>query len=64
MAGRDDHLWALARAERAALAQDLSALHSEQWREASLCGQWDVEEVLPACEGVVAHLREELALAG
>ena len=46
MAGRDDHLWALARAERAALAQDLSALHAEQWREASLCGQWDVEEVL------------------
>ncbi|WP_241236969.1 maleylpyruvate isomerase family mycothiol-dependent enzyme [Georgenia faecalis] len=49
MAWSDDHLWALARAERAALAEDLAALSPEQWRHATLCGQWDVEQV-------VAHL--------
>jgi hypothetical protein len=46
---RDDHLWALAHAERTALAEDLSGLNAEQWRHGTLCGQWDVEEV-------VAHL--------
>jgi uncharacterized protein (TIGR03083 family) len=46
---RDDHLWALAHAERAGLAEDLSGLNAEQWRHSTLCGQWDVEEV-------VAHL--------
>jgi uncharacterized protein (TIGR03083 family) len=46
---RDDQLWALAHAERAALAEDLSGLSDEQWRHATLCGKWDVEEV-------VAHL--------
>ena len=46
---RDDHLWVLANAERSALAEDLSGLNSEQWRHDTLCGQWDVEEV-------VAHL--------
>ena len=46
---RDDHLWALAHAERAALAEDLLGLDAEQWRHGTLCGQWDVEEV-------VAHL--------
>jgi len=44
-----DQLWALAHAERAALAEDLSGLSHEQWRHRSLCGKWDVEEV-------VAHL--------
>ena len=29
---RDDHLWALAHAERAALAEDGSSLSAEQWR--------------------------------
>ncbi len=43
---RDDHLWPLVRAERAALAQDMSGLNVEQWRHGTLCGQWDVEEVL------------------
>jgi uncharacterized protein (TIGR03083 family) len=42
-------LWALAHAERAALAEDLSPLSAEQWRHRTLCGKWDVEEV-------VAHL--------
>jgi uncharacterized protein (TIGR03083 family) len=42
-------LWALAHAERAALAEDLSRLRAEQWRHGTLCGKWDVEEV-------VAHL--------
>lgn len=50
MANRDtDHLWALAHAERAALAEDLTGLSAEQWRHETLCGHWDVEEV-------VAHL--------
>ena len=45
----DDDLWSLAHAERAALAEDLSGLTAEQWRHGTLCGEWDVEEV-------VAHL--------
>jgi uncharacterized protein (TIGR03083 family) len=44
-----DHLWSLAHAERAALAEDLAGLGAEQWRHATLCGEWDVEQV-------VAHL--------
>ena len=46
---QDDTLWTLAHAERAALAEDLSGLSADQWRHGTLCGQWDVEEV-------VAHL--------
>ena len=45
----DEDLWALVHAERAALAEDLSGLDAEQWRHGTLCGRWDVEEV-------VAHL--------
>ncbi|ALE04991.1 hypothetical protein AL755_04960 [Arthrobacter sp. ERGS1:01] len=45
----DDILWALAHAERAALAEDLEGLSTEQWHHETLCGQWDVEHV-------VAHL--------
>ncbi|MFI5835698.1 maleylpyruvate isomerase family mycothiol-dependent enzyme [Micromonospora sp. NPDC051300] len=45
---RDD-LWALAHAERAALADDLVGLDAVQWAQRSLCGRWTVEEV-------VAHL--------
>lgn len=37
------------RRELAALADDLSALDQQQWRSATLCADWDVEEV-------VAHL--------
>ena len=44
-----DHLWALAHAERAALAKDLAGLGAAQWRHGTLCGAWDVEQV-------VAHL--------
>jgi len=51
----DDHLWALARAERAALADDLSGLNAEQWRHGTLCGKWDVKEV-------VAHLTAAASL--
>jgi len=43
------HLWALVHAERAALAKDLAGLGAEQWRHDTLCGEWDVEQV-------VAHL--------
>jgi uncharacterized protein (TIGR03083 family) len=50
-----NHLWALAHAERAALAEDLSGLSAEQWRHATLCGKWDVEEV-------VAHLTAAASL--
>ncbi|MCZ2826198.1 MULTISPECIES: maleylpyruvate isomerase family mycothiol-dependent enzyme [unclassified Modestobacter] len=42
-------LWAAAHAERAALAGDLAELDDAQWAEPSLCGRWNVEEV-------VAHL--------
>lgn len=43
---QNEHLWALAHVERAALADDLSSLSAEQWRHRTLCGQWDVEQVL------------------
>lgn len=49
------HLWALAHAERATLAEDLSGLSSAQWRHGTLCGRWDVEEV-------VAHLTAAASL--
>ncbi|MHB8289748.1 MAG: maleylpyruvate isomerase family mycothiol-dependent enzyme [Acidimicrobiales bacterium] len=51
----DDHLWALAHAERTALAEDLSDLSPEQWRQSTLCGGWDVEDV-------VAHLTAAASL--
>jgi len=44
-----EYIWALAHAERAALTEDLQSLTIEQWRNSTLCGQWDVEDV-------VAHL--------
>ena len=50
-----DPLWALAHAERAALAEDLSGISPEQWRRGTLCGKWDVEEV-------VAHLTATASL--
>jgi uncharacterized protein (TIGR03083 family) len=50
-----DPLWALAHAERAALAEDLSGISPEQWRCGTLCGRWDVEEV-------VAHLTAAASL--
>ena len=53
----DERLWALAHAERSALAEDLAGLTSEQWRHRSLCGEWDVEEV-------VAHLVAAASLGG
>lgn len=43
---QNDHLWQLVHAERAALAEDLSNLSAEQWHHRTLCGQWDVEQVL------------------
>lgn len=43
---QDSGLWALAHTERAALAQDLAGISAEQWRRGTLCGQWDVEQVL------------------
>lgn len=42
----DSTLWILAHAERAALAEDLAGLDAGQWRHGTLCGQWDVEQVL------------------
>jgi uncharacterized protein (TIGR03083 family) len=51
----DGELWALAHAERAALAEDLSGLIAEQWRHGTLCGQWNVEQV-------VAHLTAAASL--
>ena len=48
-------LWALVHAERAALAEDLAGLDAEQWRRGTLCGEWDVEQV-------VAHLTAAASL--
>jgi uncharacterized protein (TIGR03083 family) len=53
---QDGQLWALAHAERAALADDLAGLSTEQWRHATLCGEWDVEQV-------VAHLTAAASLS-
>ena len=50
-----DHLWGLAHAERAALAKDLAGLSAGQWRHDTLCGEWDVEQV-------VAHLTAAASL--
>src|SRR5215813_11489538 len=50
-----NHLWALVHAERAALAKDLAGLGAEQWRHDTLCGEWDVEQV-------VAHLIAAVSL--
>ncbi|PNI07163.1 hypothetical protein CXX84_17525 [Arthrobacter sp. AFG7.2] len=52
---QNDHLWALAHAERKALAEDLSNLSAEQWQQRTLCGQWNVEQV-------VAHLTAAASL--
>jgi uncharacterized protein (TIGR03083 family) len=52
---QDGHLWALAHAERAALAEDLAGLGAKQWRHDTLCGEWDVEQV-------VAHLTAAASL--
>ncbi|MDJ0356899.1 maleylpyruvate isomerase family mycothiol-dependent enzyme [Paenarthrobacter sp. PH39-S1] len=51
----DSDLWALAHAERAALAEDLAILSPDQWQHQTLCGQWDVEQV-------VAHLTAAASL--
>ncbi|MFI7189245.1 maleylpyruvate isomerase family mycothiol-dependent enzyme [Nocardia nova] len=45
---RED-IWAMVRAERAALAEELAGLDEQQWDRPTLCGEWTVEEV-------VAHL--------
>ncbi|PRB45044.1 hypothetical protein CQ020_01500 [Arthrobacter sp. MYb23] len=51
----DGHLWTLVHAERAALLEDLMGLSAEQWRHETLCGRWDVEQV-------VAHLTAAASL--
>jgi uncharacterized protein (TIGR03083 family) len=52
---QDGHLWALVHAERAALAKDPADLGAAQWRHDTLCGEWDVEQV-------VAHLTAAASL--
>jgi uncharacterized protein (TIGR03083 family) len=52
---QDAYLWELAHAERAALANDLADLGAEHWRHDTLCGDWDVEQV-------VAHLTAAASL--
>lgn len=39
-------LWSAAHDERAALAADLSTLDDAQWSSRSLCGRWNIREVL------------------
>lgn len=51
----DGQLWAFAHAERAELACDLKDLAPEQWSKGTLCGKWDVEQV-------VAHLTAAASL--
>lgn len=51
----DGHLWALTHAERGLLAEDLKRLTPKQWRHDTLCGRWDVEQV-------VAHLTAAASL--
>ena len=52
---QDDKLWTLAHSERAALAEELAGLGAEQWRHDTLCGEWNVEQV-------VAHLTAAASL--
>jgi uncharacterized protein (TIGR03083 family) len=52
---QDDQIWERAHAERAALAEDLADLGAAQWRHDTLCGNWDVEQV-------VAHLTAAASL--
>jgi uncharacterized protein (TIGR03083 family) len=52
---QDDGLWALAHAERAALAEDLADLDAGLWGHGTLCGEWNVEQV-------VAHLTAAASL--
>jgi uncharacterized protein (TIGR03083 family) len=50
-----DQLWVLAHAERSALAEDLVGLSAEQWRHGTLCGKWDVEEVVAHLTAAASH---------
>ena len=54
-ASSDDRLWALVHTERAGLAEDLAGLDTTQWHHDTLCGRWDVEQV-------VAHLTAAASL--
>lgn len=42
----DEHLWALTHAERATLVDELTGLDAEQWHHRTLCGKWDVQQVV------------------
>lgn len=48
-------IWAATHQARQSLADDLSGLSDEQWHHRTLCGQWDVEQV-------VAHLAAAASL--
>ena len=54
-------MWTLAHAERAALADDLAGLDARQWRHGTLCGDWDVEQVVAHLHAKARGLRPELA---
>ena len=59
-------LWAAVHAERAALADDLVGLTTEQWARRSLCTRWNIEDVLAhlsaaASAGAARWLRSMLA---
>ncbi|OYN99807.1 maleylpyruvate isomerase family mycothiol-dependent enzyme [Enemella evansiae] len=41
-----DQYWELIRAARRQLADDLADVTRPQWRTRSLCGEWDIEQVL------------------
>ncbi len=53
---KDDRLWAMVHAERAgARGGPVEHFTGEQWHHATLCGQWDAQEV-------VAHLTAAASL--
>lgn len=53
---QDTHLLPMMAAERQALAADLASLGPAQWRHGTLCGEWNVEQV-------VAHLTAAASLS-
>ncbi|OXR45660.1 hypothetical protein B7C42_01952 [Nocardia cerradoensis] len=61
-----DALWAMAHAERAALADDLAELDDHQWARPSLCGRWTVEEVVAhlTTSASIGRLRWLVSVAG
>lgn len=65
---KSNELWSNIHAERAALVETLISLSPDQWRSASLCGEWSVQEVtghlVSSAEQTPLNLLRELATHG